>query len=251
MPDDLEISLLGGVTLKLGGQPISALTSRKATALFIYLACNPQPFAREMLADLLFAAWPYQQAMADLRVLLNRLRPLHAYLCVTRQSIAFNPVSAYSLDTQTLETELTSVGGNVLTPASAARLETALGLYRGDFLAGFHLSDAFGFEEWVIVARERFQQLVLEAMGQLVSYYMAVGQYQAGLKQAMHLLQLDPFHEAAHRQKMTLLAHLGQRAEALAYYQTCRHLLLDELGIEPSAQTTALYERIRAGELDR
>ena len=33
----------------------------------------------------------------------------------------------------------------------------------------------------------------------------------------------------------------GNRAEALRVYQQCRQLLADELGIDPSPETEALY----------
>jgi DNA-binding SARP family transcriptional activator len=43
---------------------------------------------------------------------------------------------------------------------------------------------------------------------------------------------------------MRLLARSGQRSAALRQYETCRHTLADELGVEPHEETTALYERI-------
>jgi predicted ATPase len=44
---------------------------------------------------------------------------------------------------------------------------------------------------------------------------------------------------------MRLLARDGQRSAALAQYETCRRVLERDLGVEPEAETTALYERIR------
>jgi predicted ATPase len=49
---------------------------------------------------------------------------------------------------------------------------------------------------------------------------------------------------------MLLLALSGQRGAALAQYETCRQVLAEELGVEPGPETTALYRRIRDGELD-
>src|SRR5260221_3120277 len=48
---------------------------------------------------------------------------------------------------------------------------------------------------------------------------------------------------------MRLLARPGRRRGALAQYETCRRLLDSELGLTPEAETTALYETIRAGSL--
>ena len=48
---------------------------------------------------------------------------------------------------------------------------------------------------------------------------------------------------------MAELAEGGQRSAALAQYETCRRMLKEELDVEPAAETQALYERIRSGEL--
>ncbi|MCB0124074.1 MAG: hypothetical protein KDE58_17590, partial [Caldilineaceae bacterium] len=60
-------------------------------------------------------------------------------------------------------------------------------------------------------------------------------------------LRLAPWHEEAHRQLMTILAQSGQRSAALAHFADCRQILADELGIEPNAETYALYVAIRDG----
>ena len=49
---------------------------------------------------------------------------------------------------------------------------------------------------------------------------------------------------------MRVFARSGQRAAALAQYERCRKVLADELGIEPAAETTALYECIRTEPLE-
>ena len=50
---------------------------------------------------------------------------------------------------------------------------------------------------------------------------------------------------------MRALALSRQRSAALAQYKTCCQVLAAELGVEPEAETTALYERIRDGEIGR
>ena len=70
----LEISALGGLTIRLDGSPITKLASRKAEALLVYLACTEQVHAREVLADLLWDDRSQDRAMTNLRVLLTSLR---------------------------------------------------------------------------------------------------------------------------------------------------------------------------------
>ena len=53
--------------------------------------------------------------------------------------------------------------------------------------------------------------------------------------------------EDAHRGLIAALARLGRDAEALRSYEHCRRELREELGIDPSPETQALYERVLVG----
>jgi predicted ATPase len=66
---------------------------------------------------------------------------------------------------------------------------------------------------------------------------------------ATRQLELDPWREEAHRQLMRALALSGQRSAALAQYEACRRVLAKELGVEPAAETNALFEQIKVGAL--
>jgi DNA-binding SARP family transcriptional activator len=50
---------------------------------------------------------------------------------------------------------------------------------------------------------------------------------------------------------MRVFARKGQRSAALAQYERCRRVLAHDLGLEPAPETIALYNRIRAGALER
>lgn len=50
---------------------------------------------------------------------------------------------------------------------------------------------------------------------------------------------------------MAVLARSGQRAAALAQFETCRRILAKELAVEPDGETLALMEAIRAGGFDK
>ncbi len=66
---------------------------------------------------------------------------------------------------------------------------------------------------------------------------------------AARQLALEPWREEAHQQLMRALALSEQLGAALAQYETCRRVLADELGVEPSTATRKLYEEIRAGTI--
>ena len=56
-----------------------------------------------------------------------------------------------------------------------------------------------------------------------------------------HALALDETHEASYRQLMRALVAAGERGEALRVWERCRIALVEELGIDPSPETEALY----------
>ena len=125
-------------------------------------------------------------------------------------------------------------------------MQEAAALYTGDFLAGFFVRDAPAFEEWMLAQRARYRELALHALHTLAQRHLDAGQYERAIGDAARLLAFDPWREESHRQLMLALARTGQRSAALAQYKRCRHVLREELDVEPSDETTALYERIKA-----
>lgn len=244
--DRLQIDTLGGLTIQLvngqsapGAEVAQSLhfDARTAAALLVYLGCEARPQSRETLAELLWPERSQEQALANLRSCIHRLRgQLAAYLAITRQTIAFAPDALVQVDALDVEAHLL-----------AGRLVEAVALYRGDFLAGFYLDETPAFEQWVYMERERLRNLIISAYQQLIAQMAATSQPEIAIRHAEELLRLDPLHEPTHRQIMRLLAQTGQRAAALARYSVCCKLLETELGVSPDEATTALFEQIRVG----
>jgi WD40 repeat protein len=63
-----------------------------------------------------------------------------------------------------------------------------------------------------------------------------------GIEHASQLLILDPLSEEAHHKKMLLLACSGRRSAALAQFESCRQVLMDELGVKPSPELQETYD---------
>src|SRR5689334_9543692 len=70
----LEIFLLGQVSIKEEGAPVTGFTTRKELALFVYLAHTGRAYSREELAEMLWSDRPAGQALANLRTVLTNLR---------------------------------------------------------------------------------------------------------------------------------------------------------------------------------
>jgi predicted ATPase/Tfp pilus assembly protein PilF len=132
--------------------------------------------------------------------------------------------------------------------ACIQRLEALTALYRGAFLSQFFLSDSDVFEEWALLRREWFHLQIVEALTILGRYTERRGDFAQALDYIRRQVTLEPWREEAHRHLMRLLARAGQRSAALMQYEKCRKALADELGVAPTAETTALYTAIRAGK---
>ncbi|RKY17629.1 MAG: hypothetical protein DRP90_06515, partial [Planctomycetota bacterium] len=241
MDKTLHLRLLGNIEIALGDEPVTGFVSAKAQALLCYLAVTGRPHPRPALAGLLWGEKPEEAALVNLRQAVSNLRRLVGeHLLTTRQTVAFNRDSPHRLDVEEFEQLLSGKH----TPFR--NLRRAVELYRGDFLSGLYVRGAPGFEEWVLINRARFQTLAAEALHHLIARHTRRGEYRPAIRYAERLLEMNPWREDIHRQLMWLLAHTGQREAALTRYEQCRRTLAAGLGVKPTAETTSLYERIRA-----
>lgn len=248
MTASLQLNLLGTLELTFADPPLPGLRSQKAIALLVYLACNPGPQRREFLADLLWNASSTAQSLSNLRTLLSRMRS-HAenYLHITPETVALAPNLHIRLDVAMLEEGMADRSGT-LSRDNALRLEDHLRMYRGDFLAGFMLANAPGFERWVIVERERLRFVTIQGYRRLADHWAQQQNQSAVIRAAQAWLAVDPLDEDAHLQMMRALARDGQRAAALAHYEQCRRMLAEELDVLPSEPFESLYIQIREGD---
>jgi predicted ATPase/two-component SAPR family response regulator/Tfp pilus assembly protein PilF len=257
----LFISLLGPFQVALKDERITDFATDKARALLAYLAVEAnRPHRREVLAELLWPDQPPRKARQSVRQALSHLRQAIGdqdsatpFLQVSREAIQFNLESDHWLDVVAFTALITACSNHPhrrieTCQPCMGRLEEAVELYRGGFLEHFFASAGHLFEEWALLKREWLHRQVMEALFYLTEYHERRGEYEQARQYAWRQIELEPWYEDAHRQLIRLLASSGQRSAALAQYETCRRVLVDELGAEPTPETTALYERVRAGE---
>ncbi|MBK8905761.1 MAG: protein kinase [Anaerolineaceae bacterium] len=261
----IEIALLGPFQAKLHGEPLNAFRTQKVQALLIRLAAEPeQAHRREQLMTLLWPGMPESSARANLRQVLFHLRqtipdfevngdPI-SFLITNRHTIQLNPAAPVAIDVVQFDALLDHVKTHnhvdLLTCAACyQQLETAVALYRGDFLADFYLDDSNDFEEWAEIIRQKYRRKMLDALDTLTTIATRRSRYPDAHRYAERQIAIDDLHESAYRQLMEVLALSGQRAAALACYESLRRLLAEELGMAPASRTTELYDKIQAGDL--
>lgn len=240
MNNHLVIKTFGQTALLLDGKPVEKFRSKKATALLIYLACTQQAQNREVLADLLWDASSTKQALSNLRTVLAMLRTqLQEFVHVEDNTLCLANHDYLTVDCVKLREEISAIPA-ALNMASAQRLQTALNVYKGQFLQSFELQNAPRFSEWAHTKRYCAHNHVSTAFQKLTAFYLNTGNHIDGIDVANSWLQLDPVNEAAHKQLIELLRRSGQRSAALAQYEVCREVLWKELEVVPSAELQAL-----------
>ena len=121
------------------------------------------------------------------------------------------------------------------TPEMIAALESAVALYRGDFLEGFDV-ESEDFVAWATLERERLRFSIIEALDRLIEAYTRQKNVHSGMDYAARLIRLDPLREKTYRLTMRLLAETGQREAALHQFEVCRQTLMTELGHQRPAR---------------
>lgn len=244
MDHQLRISLFGGLFLEVAGQPVTELKTQKEAVLVAYLALAQRPFTREHLANLFWDDREAKQAQSNLRTLLSRLRSaLGDYLDISRQQVAILPERVW-VDVLEFDALAAQVGSGVLGVEDVVRLETAVSLYQGEFMAGVTIPDSEGLEVWQIALAERLHHDAVAVYQRLALHFLYHRDTQAALRHARAYHKLEPLREDGHRLLMRLLARDGQLNAALAQYQQCASLLAAELGVEPENETQLLYQRL-------
>ena len=256
----LALTTLGSFHLTQGGKPIEGFESDKVRALLAYLAVESHTsHQRTTLANLLWSEFPERSARRNLSQALYNLRQTietdatsPSYIVVNNRTIQFNLESDHDLDAQSFIRLASACDRHQHTVSQPcddcmAKLERAIALYGGSFLAGFSLRDCPAFDEWSIQTRERLHRSMVTTLQLLADSYELRGDFEEASQYVHRLIALEPWNEASHRHYMELLAAGGQPGSALAHFEQCRQALADELGIEPSAETRTLLERIRQG----
>ena len=262
----LRAYLLGGLALTWNDDPVRPIPGTAARSLFAYLLTHRHlPHTRNLLAGTFWPDLPEATARRRLSRALwqirNALRPPSGQsarqqgraqgsaealvrvqgpaaleiLTAEGDTIQVAPDLGLWLDIEEFNRDSAAcIGGE---EGSIRAGERCLALYRGEFLSGY-------YDDWVLVERERLRGVLLEVLERLLRSYKVRAEYERALAAARRLVTEDPWRESVHREVMRLLHLLGRDAEALQQFDVCRQVLAEDLGVEPSPETTALATEI-------
>lgn len=251
----LSIRLFGPPAFEIDRVPLT-LPRQKVRALLCYLAAAAGPIPREHLCDLFWPDHAETSARRNLTHLLTHLQralPGGDWLFRQGDQLGLLPARVW-VDVRAFDQCLplrspprVAAESDCLSPETQARLESAIELYRGEFLAGFSQPDSAGFDLWATTQREQWRREYLRALALLVRGYTAAGELARAMDCAQRYLAVDDLAEEMHRRLIELYTAAGYRANALRQYETCISILERELGADPLPETQAAYQAAQRG----
>jgi predicted ATPase/DNA-binding SARP family transcriptional activator len=239
----VEVRVLGPVELVAqdGPVPLGALKLRRLLSALVVHAGEAR--SADLLIDAVWGPSPPASAAKLLQTYVSRLRkalPAPARIRTHGSGYALE-LENESLDAARFERLLSegraaSRAGN---PALAASLlRRALGLWRGQAY------DEFAYEEFVRGEADRLEELRFEAVEERIEAELELGRHVELLPELCSLVAGHPERERLQAQAMLALYRCGRQSEALELYADTRARLVDELGLEPSAELRELQRRI-------
>ncbi|MGU3292570.1 ATP-binding protein [Williamsia sp. M5A3_1d] len=121
--------------------------------------------------------------------------------------------------------------------AVADRARAALAMLSDEALVGVT-------GDWAEPIRAECITLRLRALDLDAGSSLETGEYEQAAASAEALLAVDPLREIGYRMAMRAYAALGDRAQALSVAARCRRVLADSLGVNPSADTEAVFAEL-------
>jgi DNA-binding SARP family transcriptional activator len=245
----LCIRLFGPFEVAMEGATISSWHGRLGPAVLAYLVLHrDRAVSREVLADVFWRDAAPVAARNRVNVAMHGLRnDLRALtetplIVFTRDGYRLDPAVDLRVDIDEFEADLTYARelaevGDV--ERAIFSWKRAFRTYRDDLLV------SFPYEEWTFLQREALRVKSLDACELMATTLFDAGRYDEAIATAERLLALDICREDIHRLIMIAHVRMDRPHRALRQFRLCTAQLRRELGVGPSAETAAVFDRVR------
>lgn len=238
---DLQISTLGRFRVEGAAGPINGdWLGQRPGQLLKYLICERRRVVTsDQIGEVLWPEAGPRESGSRLRynvhALRDKLEPDRPRRSPARFVVAQR--GGYLIDTGSVwldadRFEVEALAGLAardqgMTEAAAVHLADAMGLYRGEFLAGDPYLD------WAIPERERLHQLACRALRAQVGISVELGELELASDQARRLAELEPFDSDTQRLLIEVCLRQGRHSEAHRRYTLFVKKLQQEFGSDP------------------
>ncbi|MFF8912782.1 BTAD domain-containing putative transcriptional regulator [Streptomyces sp. NPDC015032] len=258
----IEIGLLGSMQVRRNGEDVTPSAPKLRQVLALLVLNANSLVSVDQLCEELWEDRPPLSALTTLQTYIYQLRrrlllatgqhgapfgtrPPHGCPALLTRVGGYElrldnkqSVDAYRFDQLTEQGMAQLRGGDW--DEAARTLKNALSLWQGgalvDISAGRRLS------AWSTQLEERRKSV----QEQRFSLELELGRHHAVLDELSEAFRAHPTHEAFAGQLMRALHRCGRRPDALNAFRTLRSHLVEELGLEPSAQLQRLHQEVLA-----
>ena len=252
--EELYVVTLGQFRVSSDSRTIDegAWVREKARILFQYFITNRSQFiSRERI---IYELWPdldSEAARRDFKVALsavnralkgNQQRPAAAY--IQRQGLTYGLNSSFvTVDADIFETKLGQGRREEKTDiqASISHYREGLEMYGGDYLPERL------YDDWSSGERERLTTMFLLSSTALASLLLSADEPDEAILWSQRVTAVDLLWEEAYRIQIKAFGLKGNRPKSIQIYSRFRQILKEQLGLEPMAETTAIYNQIIGG----
>lgn len=239
----LRLTTFGGLALSRDGTPLTGAAAQRSrlSLLALLSTAGPTGFSRDKL---LLYLWPESDEERARHALKQAVYSLRRELgadevIVGTASLSLNPTIVTS-DAREFEIAL-----------AANDLATAVSLYTGPFLDGFHLKDSTEFERWSAEQRSRFAHMWVSAVERIARDCESRGAWRDAAGYWRTLAAAEPLSGKHTLVLMRALAESGDVGAALQQFRIHEALLREEIGAAPEAAVSQLAEQLRSGAWTR
>lgn len=242
----LRVQTLGSFQAWRGSEAIPSNGWRRESArqLFqLFITYRHAPLDRDQICEFLWPDADMATAHRNFKIALNTLYQVleperdpgsdSAFIFRDGTTYALRPHADMWVDAEKFSMLVRQAG-----KTDAERLQSAIELYRGDYLP------ESVYEPWVAEERERLASLFLESADRLTEMLIAREQFAEVIDLSQRILARDKCWERAYRHLMYAYHRLGDRGQLGRAYQRCMQALREELDVSPSPETQELYERL-------
>ncbi|MEU6171983.1 BTAD domain-containing putative transcriptional regulator [Streptantibioticus parmotrematis] len=244
----MEYCILGHLEVFRAGTPVPLGGPRERAVLALLLLEANHVIPVDRLIDAVWGEEPPATARGQIHICISNLRR-RITLSGPDPIETRNPgyrirVEPGTLDLHRFEAQVTG-GRAAMTGARPAQavteLRAALALWRGPALADVD-------SRLVRLGAARLDERRLTVLGECLECGLLSGEHRELIGELQSLVVEHPLQEHFKALLMTALYRAGRQAEALEEYRRARHVLMDELGIEPGEELRRLHQSMLAGE---